>query len=107
MSSHEIDLKLQYRYANQYPKAIRLVEAGLIDLKPLVTHRFTLETAIEAFKTAIDVASGGKQPVRRPATTKSPTYGLIWGFWPLLAPSSPPLTPPFAAIKCQILDEAL
>ncbi|GAA6010893.1 hypothetical protein JCM10207_003978 [Rhodosporidiobolus poonsookiae] len=58
MSANEIDLKLQYRYANQYPKAIRLVEAGYIDLKPLVTHRFTLETAIEAFETAADVTRG-------------------------------------------------
>lgn len=54
MSSNEIDLKLQFRYANQYPKAIRLVEAGLINLKPLVTHRYTLEKAIDAFHTAID-----------------------------------------------------
>ncbi|GAA5986177.1 hypothetical protein JCM10908_006444 [Rhodotorula pacifica] len=58
MSVNEIDLKLQYRYANQYPKAIRLVAGGLIDLKPLVTHRFTLETAVEAFETAVDPSSG-------------------------------------------------
>ncbi|KAK4699985.1 hypothetical protein P7C70_g6270, partial [Phenoliferia sp. Uapishka_3] len=60
MSTNEIDLKLQYRYANQYPKAIRLVEAGLINLKPLVTHRFTLENAVEAFETAVDISRGGK-----------------------------------------------
>ncbi|KAK4058657.1 hypothetical protein OIO90_000101 [Microbotryomycetes sp. JL221] len=58
MSANEIDLKLQYRYANQYPKAIRLVQGGLIDLKPLVTHRFALENAIEAFETAADINSG-------------------------------------------------
>lgn len=82
MSANEIDLKLQYRYASQYPKAIRkflllaqflirlltlcflmigLVEAGLINLKPLVTHRFTLENAVEAFETAVDISRGGKQ----------------------------------------------
>lgn len=48
-SAMEIDVKFQYRYANQYPKAIRLVANGLIDLKSLVTHRFTLEQSIEAF----------------------------------------------------------
>ncbi|KAK4053078.1 hypothetical protein OIV83_001813 [Microbotryomycetes sp. JL201] len=58
MSAHEIDLKLQYRYANAYPRAIRLVEGGLINLKPLVTHRFTLENAIQAFETAADIKSG-------------------------------------------------
>ncbi|BGP57390.1 hypothetical protein JCM8202_005032 [Rhodotorula sphaerocarpa] len=58
MSVNEIDLKVQYRYANQYPKAVRLVEGGLIDLKPLVTHRFPLEHAIEAFETAADPSRG-------------------------------------------------
>ncbi|KAK1921481.1 chaperonin 10-like protein [Papiliotrema laurentii] len=53
-SANEIDLQFQYRYANQYPKAIRLVSAGLIDLKPLVTHRFPLEKATEAFHVAAD-----------------------------------------------------
>lgn len=60
LSANEIDLKLQYRYANQYPKAIRLVEAGLINLKPLATHRFTLENSVEAFETAVDISRGGE-----------------------------------------------
>jgi L-iditol 2-dehydrogenase len=35
-----------------------LVGEGLIDLKPLVTHRYPLEKAIDAFHTAGDPASG-------------------------------------------------
>lgn len=58
LSANEIDVSLQYRYANQYPKAIRLVSAGLINVKPLVTHRFTLENAIDAFHVAADPAQG-------------------------------------------------
>jgi L-iditol 2-dehydrogenase len=54
MSANEIDLRFQYRYKNVYPKAITLVTAGLIDLKPLVTHRYPLEQGEEAFKTASD-----------------------------------------------------
>lgn len=38
-----------------------LVEGGLINLKPLVTHRFTLENAVEAFETAVDVSRGGER----------------------------------------------
>lgn len=57
-SANEIDLQFQYGYANQYPKAIRLVEGGLIDLKPLVTHRFSLEKAVEAFQVAADPSQG-------------------------------------------------
>lgn len=31
---------------------------GLVDLKPLVTHRFALEQSIEAFETAANPKSG-------------------------------------------------
>jgi Zn-dependent alcohol dehydrogenase len=48
----------RYRYCNTYPKAIRLVSNGLIDLKTLVTHRFDLEDAVKAFHTAADPSSG-------------------------------------------------
>lgn len=76
LSVNEIDVSYQYRYANQvrslslhqarftyrlpnqYPKAIRLIAGGLVDVKPLVTHRFELEKAIEAFHVAADPASG-------------------------------------------------
>jgi hypothetical protein len=42
----------------QYPKAIRLIAGGLINVKPLVTHRFALEDAISAFHVAADPAQG-------------------------------------------------
>ncbi|TFK61930.1 GroES-like protein [Pluteus cervinus] len=58
LSANEIDVSLQYRYANQYPKAIRLVAGGLINLKPLVTHRFSLEDAVAAFLVAADPTQG-------------------------------------------------
>jgi L-iditol 2-dehydrogenase len=58
LSTREVDLQFQYRYANTWPKAIRLVQNGLIDLRPLVTHRFNLEQAVEAFKTAADPKTG-------------------------------------------------
>ncbi|ODN73131.1 hypothetical protein L202_07697 [Cryptococcus amylolentus CBS 6039] len=57
-SANEIDLQFQYRYANQYPKAIRLVSSGLINLKPLVTHRFALKDACKAFEVAGDPKAG-------------------------------------------------
>lgn len=57
MSAREIDLRFQYRYRDTYPKAIGLVASGLIDLKPLVTHRFSLEEGEKAFQTASDPAA--------------------------------------------------
>lgn len=58
LNSNEIDLQFQYRYANQWPRAIRLVEGGVIDLARLVTHRFPLEDAVKAFQTAADPSTG-------------------------------------------------
>jgi len=52
VSNREIDIKFQFRYKETYPKAIALVKEGLVDLKPLVTHRFTLQEANEAFTAA-------------------------------------------------------
>lgn len=57
-SVREVDIQLQYRYSNTWPKAIRLVESGVIDLKKLVTHRFPLEDALKAFETSADPKSG-------------------------------------------------
>ncbi len=54
LASKEIDLRFQYRYHDTYPKAISLVSAGLINLKPLVTHRFRLDEGEQAFETASD-----------------------------------------------------
>ncbi|KAF2200652.1 GroES-like protein [Delitschia confertaspora ATCC 74209] len=58
LSTREIDLQFQYRYCNTWPKAIRLVKSGIIDMKKLITHRFKLEDAVEAFKTAADPKTG-------------------------------------------------
>ncbi|RMD40282.1 hypothetical protein DV735_g4827, partial [Chaetothyriales sp. CBS 134920] len=58
LSTMEIDLQYQYRYANTWPKAIRLVRSGVINLDKLVTHRFNLSDAVQAFKTAADPKSG-------------------------------------------------
>lgn len=57
-SVREVDIQLQYRYCNTWPRAIRLVESGVIDLSKLVTHRFKLEEAIKAFETSADPKSG-------------------------------------------------
>lgn len=54
MAGKEIDLRFQYRYHDIYPRAIALVEAGVIDVKALVTHRYTLEEGQKAFATASD-----------------------------------------------------
>ncbi|KAI9785914.1 MAG: L-arabinitol 4-dehydrogenase [Geoglossum umbratile] len=58
LSTREVDLQFQYRYNNTWPRAIRLVKSGVIDLKGLVTHTFNIEDAPEAFETAADPSTG-------------------------------------------------
>jgi L-iditol 2-dehydrogenase len=59
LSTREVDLQFQYRYCNTWPRAIRLLNGGVIDLSMLVTHRFRLEEAVEAFGVAADAGRGG------------------------------------------------
>jgi D-xylulose reductase len=49
--TNEIKLKGSWRYGSgDYPLAIDLVARGLVDLKPLLTHQFPFERALEAFE---------------------------------------------------------
>lgn len=59
LSTREVDLQFQYRYANQWPRAIRLVRSGVIDVSGLTTHRFGIEDAVRAFQTSRDAATTG------------------------------------------------
>jgi len=45
----EVDLIGVCRIKDDYPLAIQLIASGKLDLKPLVTHKFKVEEAIEAF----------------------------------------------------------
>jgi L-iditol 2-dehydrogenase len=54
----QVDLKFINRYHHSWPVAIRLLQHGVLDLKPLVTHRFPLEKAVDALKASADRNSG-------------------------------------------------
>ena len=58
LHSREIDFRVEYRYSNMWPRAIRLVNSGLIDVKRLVTHVFDIEHAEDAFNMAADPSRG-------------------------------------------------
>ncbi|KAG6911206.1 hypothetical protein DXG01_003073 [Tephrocybe rancida] len=51
LTTKELNYKGSFRYGpGDYPLAIALVAQGKIDLKPLVTHRYTFDQAIVAFQ---------------------------------------------------------
>lgn len=45
-----LTIKSVRRMKHTYPRAIRLVQAGMVDLQPLITHRFPLSRIGEAFE---------------------------------------------------------
>jgi len=47
-----LTIKLSRRMKHVYPRAIRLVESGMVDVRSLVTHRFPLEEIDQAFSVA-------------------------------------------------------
>lgn len=47
-----LTIKLSRRMKHTYPRAIRLVESGLVDVRSLVTHRFALTKVADAFALA-------------------------------------------------------
>lgn len=49
-----LTIKLSRRMKNTYPLAIKLVSTGQIQLKPLITHTFSLEDYLEAYRTAAE-----------------------------------------------------
>ncbi|XP_076852936.1 sorbitol dehydrogenase isoform X2 [Brachyhypopomus gauderio] len=48
----EVEIKGVFRYCNTWPVAISMLASQRVNVKPLVTHRFGLERAVDAFDTA-------------------------------------------------------
>jgi len=57
-ADNEIDIIGSFRYRGSYPKALALVASGIVNVKPLITHRFPLMRAREAFELAESGADG-------------------------------------------------
>lgn len=47
----ELIITTSLRYANSYQLALSLIAEGKVDPRPMITHRFDLEQALEAFET--------------------------------------------------------
>ncbi|CAG2170924.1 unnamed protein product [Oppiella nova] len=55
----QVNLLGVMRYLNSFPMAIHLVSSGKINIKPLITHTYKLEEALEAFETSRNCAANG------------------------------------------------
>lgn len=50
----ELDLRGCFRFHEEFATAVTLMQKGLINVKPLITHTMPLEEAVQAFETAND-----------------------------------------------------
>jgi L-idonate 5-dehydrogenase len=54
ITAKELSLKGSFRFHEEFATAVSLMEKGLIDVKPLITHTLPLSEAVEAFRLAGD-----------------------------------------------------
>jgi len=54
----EVNLLGVKRYRHSFPLAIYLVSTGKLDVRPLITHKYRLEDAVQAFETASSTTAG-------------------------------------------------
>jgi L-idonate 5-dehydrogenase len=54
ITAKELELKGSFRFHEEFPFAVELMQKGLIDVKPLITHTMPIEEAVAAFDAAND-----------------------------------------------------
>lgn len=54
VGAKELDLCGSFRFHEEFPIAVRMMQSGLIDVKPLITHTMKLDDAVAAFRLAGD-----------------------------------------------------
>lgn len=54
VTTKELELRGSFRFHEEFALAVELMQAGLVDLRPLITHTMPLDDAVKAFDTAND-----------------------------------------------------
>ncbi|KAF2261208.1 sorbitol dehydrogenase [Lojkania enalia] len=58
LSLAEIDLKFINRYRDTWPAGLQCLTGNILDLKPLISHTYPLEKALDALHTCSDLKNG-------------------------------------------------
>ena len=64
LTAKEIDLRGSFRFHEEFATAVALMQKGLIDVEPLITHTMSLEMAEDAFHIANDRSQAMKAQIR-------------------------------------------
>ena len=63
ITAKELDLRGSFRFHSEFATGVGLMQAGLIDVKPLITHTVALDQAETAFKLASDRSQAMKTQI--------------------------------------------
>lgn len=63
VTSRELDLRGSFRFHEEFATAVHLMQSGLIDVKPLISHTLPLDEAEQAFQIASDRARAMKAQI--------------------------------------------
>ena len=63
ITAKELDLRGSFRFHSEFAVAVNLMQQGLIDVKPLITHSVALAQAEDAFKLASDRSQAMKAQI--------------------------------------------
>lgn len=64
ITAKEIALKGSFRFHEEFATAVSLMQKGLIDVAPLITHAVPMDQAFAAFETALDRSAAMKVQLR-------------------------------------------
>jgi L-idonate 5-dehydrogenase len=54
ITAKELTLRGSFRFHSEFATAVAMMQKGLIDVTPLITHKFSLDDSIDAFEMAKD-----------------------------------------------------
>lgn len=63
ITAKELDLRGAFRFHEEFATAVQLMRQGIIDVKPLISHTFPIEEAVEAFEIASDRSQAMKAQI--------------------------------------------
>ena len=64
ITAKELSLKGSFRFHEEFATGVSLMQKGLLDVKPLITHTFDIDEAVTAFQLAGDRAQAMKAQIR-------------------------------------------
>ena len=63
ITAKELEIRGSFRFHSEFPLAVKLMQSGLVDLKPFISQTLPIEQAQEAFEIASDRAQAMKAQI--------------------------------------------